>query len=121
MLLFVYQSLPSDYEIFEKYFGGHSKNAYSVNEVPSPPEYQRCSYLAQPKFMTSLFNNCGSYIGNTNLIGIMYCFLLLCVCTLFPHWIVFPLRAKIRTYSLLVLKMGLMALHCPSFYPERLS
>lgn len=45
ILLFINQSLP--------YYGGHSKSVYSMNEVPSPPEYQRCSYLAQPKSMTS--------------------------------------------------------------------
>lgn len=36
---------------------------------------------------------------------VLYIFTLSCICTLFPHWIVNPLRAKMRTYSFLTYKM----------------
>ena len=36
--------------------------------IPAPSQYQRFSYLAHPKLMTFLSDNCGSYIVNTHLL-----------------------------------------------------
>lgn len=102
MLLFTYQSLPSDYEIFEKYYGGTPKML-----IAFPTRISKMFPLSPTQIYDLSFQQLQQlhwkYSFHMHYV-LLYIFLS-CVYTLFRYQIVNLLSAKTRIYSLLVFKM----------------